>query len=228
MGYTVPLALQDYMTVIFSAFGLTLLTRMTWQMEPRLGQMALLGLMLTVTGGIAKATGKLVLAAGGPDIAWLNLGLFPFIAPGLTLIAWALYQVRRMFRRQAPLRQPWLVPILLLAIVGAGVVAIGNAGGPWRVPLILLSAMANVSLLAMLIAAAWRRKMWFTGSLFLINLTVILVMAWLTSIPTFSIALVWTEQIVQTISQMLFTVGAWQYGGHMLTSYRQQLVAQPA
>lgn len=229
MGYTIPLALQDYMTVIFSAFALSLLTRMAWQMDAKIGRMALVGLILAITGGVFKATGKLILAAGGPDVAWLNLGLFPFVAPGFTLVAWALYQVRRMFRNQPPLRRPWLVPSIIIAVVGAGVLAIGMAGGPWRVPLILLATVMNVFLLGMLILAAWGRKMWLTGGLFLTTLLIILVMSQLAGMDNPSINMVWFMQISQTTAQALFTLGAWQYGEYMLTTYRQQqMVAQPA
>jgi hypothetical protein len=229
MGYTIPLALQDYMTVIFSAFALSLLTRMAWQMDAKIGRMALIGLVLAITGGVFKATGKLILAAGGPDVAVLNLGLFPFVAPGFTLVAWALYQVRRMFRNQPPLRRPWLVPSIIIAVVGAGVLAIGMAGGPWRVPLILLATVMNIFLLGMLILAAWGRKMWLTGGLFLTTLLIVLLMSQLAGMPDPSINMVWFMQISQTIAQALFALGAWQYGEYMLTTYRQQqLIAQPA
>jgi hypothetical protein len=230
MGYTVPLALQDYMTVIFSAFGLSLLTRMTWQMDAKLGRMALIGLLLAVTGGTLKASSKLIIAMGGPDLPWMSQALFVFVAPGFTLVSWALYQVRRMFRGQAPLRQPWLVPLVVLAIFGAGVLAIGMAGGPWRVPLILLATLANMFLLGMLILAAWGRKMWVTGALFLTTLVIVLLMSQLANQVNPSINMVWFMQISQTIAQALFTLGAWQYGEYMLKSYRQeqQLVPQLA
>jgi hypothetical protein len=229
MGYTIPLALQDYMTVIFSAFAMSLLTRMAWQMNPKIGRMALIGLGLAVTGGIFKATGKLILAAGGPDVAVLNRGLFPLVAPGLTLVAWALYQVRRMFRNQPPLRRPWLVPSIIFAVVGAGVLAISMAGGPWFVPLILLATVMNTFLLGMLIFAAWGRKMWLTGALFLTTLLVVLGMSPLAMMSNHSINMVWFMQISQTTAQALFTLGAWQYGEYMLSTYRQQqMVAQPA
>ncbi|HMQ33701.1 MAG TPA: hypothetical protein PKD53_23415 [Chloroflexaceae bacterium] len=228
MQYSVPLALEDYLTVIFSAIGMILLTRMIWQLDRALGRMALVGTVLTATGGLLKASGKLVMALGGPDLPALNMGLFPLIAPGLTLMAWSLYQVRRAMRGQAPQRQRWLVPLLLIALFTTGSLALGLAGGPWRVVLILQSTLANLAVLTMLIAAAWGRRMWLTGALFLTTLVTVLVMSQLANMPIQSIGMVWFEQITQTIAQALFALAAWQYGQRIEATYGGRLVAQPA
>ncbi|RRR68278.1 MAG: hypothetical protein EI684_17800 [Candidatus Viridilinea halotolerans] len=231
MGYTIPLALQDYMTVIFSGCALGLLTRMTWEIDEKLGRMALIGTGLALVGGLLKATGKLTLAAGGPDIVFMNRGLFVFVAPGFTLVGWALYQVRRIFRNQAPLRNPWIVPIAVIGVFALGSFGLSMVGGPWRVPLIMLATIANIGLLGMLVTAAWGRKMWGTGALFLCTITIVLVMSQMAEIENPSIATVWFMQLSQTLAQLLFTIGAWQYGKFMLATYReeqQQFVAQPA
>jgi hypothetical protein len=228
MQYSVTLALEDYLTVIFSTIGLALLTRMIGQLNRELGRMALLGTILACTGGVLKASGKLVMAVGGPDLPVLNQGLFPLIAPGFTLMAWALYQIRRTMRSQPPLRQPWVVPALLIVLFGAGALALGLAGGPWRVVLILQSTLANLAVLIMLIAAAWGRKMWLTGALFLTTLVVVLAMSQMARMPIQSIALVWGEQLSQTIAQALFALAAWQYGQSVVATYSRGLAAQPA
>lgn len=228
MEYTIPLALQDYMTVIFSALGLTLLTRMISSIDRDLGRMALIGMVMVVTGGVFKATGKLVIAAGGPTLDWLYHGLFPLIAPGFTIFVWALYQVRRHFRDQAPLKRPWLVPLVLIALFGAGSIALGAAGGPWRVVLIMQATLANIVMLVMLAVAAWRRELRGAAVLFMVTLTVVLVMSQLARMPITDIRIVWFEQITQTIAQALFAFAAWQYGQVMTNSYRQRLALQTA
>ncbi|MFQ3661723.1 MAG: hypothetical protein SNJ69_04925 [Chloroflexaceae bacterium] len=227
-GVTVPLALQDYMTVIFSALGLAILTRMVFQLNRSLGRMALVGTVLIVLGGVLKASGKLVSAAGGPDVALLHQGLFPLIAPGFTLIAWSLYQVRRVFRDQPPLSRPWLVPTVVIVVFGAGVLALALAGGPWKVPLILLATVGNVGMLVMLALAAWGRKMWVTGGLFLVTLLVVLVMSQLANMKEVSIGMIWFEQITQTIAQMLFALAAWNYSQKVEALYARPLAAQAA
>ncbi len=228
MVYTVPLALQDYMTVLFSGIGLGLLTSMINQMDRELGRMALIGMILTIAGGTLKATGKLIMAAGGPDLPVLNLGLFPLIAPGFTLFAWALYQIRRTLRSQPPLRNPWLVPLLVIAFFAIGSTVIGINGGPWRVGLILLATLSNFAILLMLTFASWGRKLWLTGALFFTTLVVVLVMSQLAQIPFDNIGMIWFEQIAQTIAQALFAVASWQYGQEVLNTYRTNLVPQPA
>ncbi|MCS6882034.1 MAG: hypothetical protein RMK84_07950 [Oscillochloridaceae bacterium] len=225
-GVTVPLALQDYMTVIFSALGLAILTRMVYQFNRELGRMALAGMALIVLGGFLKASGKLVSAAGGPDLALLHQGLFPLIAPGFALMAWSLYQIRRMFRDQPPLRRPWLVPAILIAVFGLGALALAMAGGPWKVPLILLAAIGNVGMLILLAIAAWGRKMWFTGALFIVVLVVVLVMSQLANMKDVSIGMIWFEQITQTIAQMLFALAAWNFSQKVAALYARPLAAQ--
>lgn len=228
MEYSVPLALQDYMTVIFSGIGLLLLALMVKRLDRRLGRMALIGVALTVLGGTLKASGKLVMALGGPDLAWLHLSLFPLIAPGFTLIAWALFQVRHLMRGEKQARQPWLVPTVVIALFGAGVLYIGMNGGPWRVPLILLSTIANFTLLILLIIAAWGRGMWLTGSLFLVTLLVVLVMSQMASLPVQTMAMVWTEQVSQTFAWGLFAIGIWQYSQYVESTYGESFSAQLA
>jgi hypothetical protein len=227
MQYPLSLAFEDYLTVVFSALGLILLTRMVAQMDRTLGRMALLGTILTVAGGALKATGKLVLAFGGPDIPLLNLGLFPLIAPGFTLLAWSLYLIRRVFRAQTALPRPWLVPALLIGLCCAASLALGIAGGPWRIVLIIQSSIGNIAMLGLLIAAAWGRRMWLTGALFLTCLVVVLAMSQMARLPNPTLAMVWAEQLSQTIAQALFAIGAWQYGQVMVATYRR-LVPQMA
>jgi hypothetical protein len=226
--YTVTLALEDYLTVVFSALGLALLTRMVGQMERTAGRMALFGTSFIVAGGALKATGKLVLALGGPNLPILNLGLFPLIAPGFTLMTWALYQMRRNLQGQPLLRWPWLVPGGLSILFGTAALALGLAGGPWRVVLLVQSTLMNIATLVLLIVAAWGCKLWLTSALFLISMLVVLVMSQMASLPIQTLAMVWGEQISQTLAQMLFALGAWQYGAYITTTYRPRLVTQSA
>lgn len=228
MEYSVPLALEDYLTVIFSGIGLLLLASMINRLDRRLGRMAFIGVALTVLGGTLKASGKLVMALGGPDLAVLHLSLFPLIAPGFTLVAWALFQVRHLLRGERQARRPWLLPILVIVLFGAGVLYIGVNGGPWRVPLILLSTIANFTLLLLLIIAAWGRGMWLTGAMFLVTLLVVLAMSQMARIPEPTLAMIWTEQLSQTFAWGLFAIGVWQYNQYVDATYSERVSAQLA
>ncbi|WP_129674437.1 hypothetical protein [Candidatus Chloroploca sp. Khr17] len=226
--YTVMLALQDYMTVIFSAIGLIILTRMMMQMDRSIGRMATIGAILIVLGGLLKASGKLIISATGTEIGWMYHGLFPMIAPGFTIFGWSLYQVRRMLREQPPLKRPWMVPAIVIGLFAVFSVVIGQAGGPWRVPLILLASIGNIGMLVMLMLAAWGRKMWTTGALFLTTMLVVLLMSQMANMTFNTIAMVWFEQISQSIAQALFALGAWQYSQAIETTYIRRMVVSPA
>ncbi|NTV65083.1 MAG: hypothetical protein HGA65_16360 [Oscillochloris sp.] len=221
MQYPVSLALEDYLTVIFSAIGMILLTKMVLQLDRRLGQMALIGTTLTVVGGLMKATAKLIMSMGGPEIPLLVYGLFPLIAPGFTLLGWSLFQVRHMFQNKPVSKNPWLVPSILIGVFAVGSIALAAVGGPWRVPLILLSSLANISLLIMLSLASWGRGLRVASVLFIVTLIVVLVMSQLAGKPITDLRVVWFEQLSQSLAQALFAVGAWQYGEAILATYRR-------
>ncbi len=228
MEIPVELALEDYLTVIFSGIGLILLTKMVFEMDRTLGRMALIGSILTIAGGALKATGKLVLALDKPDIAFLNLGLFPLIAPGFTLVGWSLFQVRKIMQGKPVSRQPWLVPAIVIGVFALGSGALFNAGGPWRVPLILLSSVANISLLVMLAIAAWKRDMKMVSGFYITTLVIVLIMSQMAQIPFTDIAVIWFEQLTQTFAQALFAFASWKYGQAAVETYRRSPALQMA
>ncbi|WP_129630340.1 hypothetical protein [Candidatus Oscillochloris fontis] len=228
MQYPVELALEDYLTVIFSGIGLILLTKMVFEMDRTLGRMALIGSILTISGGALKATGKLVMSMDGPDLPYLNLGLFPLIAPGFTLVGWSLFQVRKIMQGRPVSRQPWLVPAIVLGVFALGSGALFTVGGPWRVPLILLSSVANISLLVMLAIAAWKRDMKMASVFYITTLVVVLVMSQMAQIKFDNLGVIWFEQLSQTFAQALFAFASWKYGHAAVVSYRSSPALQMA
>lgn len=227
MEYTLALALEDYLPVIFSAIGLGLLARMVGQMDRALGRMALIGVVLTISGGLLKATWKLIIAASGIDIVWMSQSLFPLMGPGFTLMAWSIWQARRVMHGKAPQRAFWLVPTLVIVAFVALAAYVATAGGPWRLIMLAMTTLANFAILLMLAAAAWRRKMWPTGGIFCLNLVIILMLSQMAQMEQ-TIAFQWTEQLIQTASQGCFALAAWQISRRMEAGYRQTLALQPA
>jgi hypothetical protein len=189
--------------------------------------MALAGLILTGTGGLLKATGKLVMALGGPDIALLNLALFPLIGPGFTLFAFAFLYVRRTWRDQPAPRFVWLVPVMIIVVFTGFSLSVAFNGGPWRLIFLLLATLANILLSVMLITAAWKRGMTLVGALFLTNLIITLVMSQMAQIPMQTIALQWFEQLTQTLGQACFLFASWQFSQRMEERYVPRFAAQP-
>ncbi len=228
MDANMALALEDFVPVILSGIGLTLLTRMIWELERGLGQMAAIGTVITVIGGLLKASAKVVWAVTGDDILWMSQSLFPMLGIGFTLFGWSLYQVRRVFQNKPPLSMPWLVPAIVIAIFGGFSIYVGIAGGPWKLVMLALATLANLSFHIMLIGASWKRGMRLVGALFLIDMLIVLLMSGMAPSMEQTIAMQWFEQLMQSFSQGCFALASWQYGRNVLASYRQPIMAQPA
>jgi hypothetical protein len=89
--FPLSMALQNYMPVILSGIGLFLVARMVSAAHAAAGRLALAGAALIVVAGTLKASWKLVMALSRLDLPLLSQSLFPLIAPGFTLMAWALF-----------------------------------------------------------------------------------------------------------------------------------------
>ncbi len=210
MEYSLALALEDYLPVIFSIIGVSLIARAIWRLDRGLGAMAFVGVGLMAVGGVLKATWKLLMALNGADIPLFSQALFPMIAPGFTLITVAVYSYTRQLRGKAGLRWPWLAPLIIIGLFGGGSALIAANGGPWRVPLIMLATIANVTLLLLLAVGAWKRNMRPLAVVFVVVLLVIIGMSQMaTNVPQ-TIAMQWFEQIAQTLAQLAFCLGVWQ------------------
>ncbi|WP_298818488.1 hypothetical protein [Chloroflexus sp.] len=210
MEYSLALALEDYLPVIFSIIGVSLIARTIWQLDRPLGMMAFVGVGLMAVGGVLKATWKLLMAINGTDVPLFSQALFPMIAPGFTLIAMAVYSYTRQLRGKAGVRWPWLAPLIVISLFVGGSALIAANGGPWRVPLIMLATIANVALLLMLAVGAWRRNMRPLAVVFVVVLLVVIGMSQMASNVPQTIAVQWFEQIAQTLAQLAFCLGVWQ------------------
>ncbi|WP_322494442.1 hypothetical protein [Chloroflexus sp.] len=210
MEYSLALALEDYLPVIFSLIGVWFIARTVYQLDRGLGVMAFAGLGLLAVGGVLKATWKLLMAINGTDIPLFSQALFPMIAPGFALIATAVYGYTRQLRGKPVIGWLWLVPVIVIALFVGGSALIASNGGPWRVPLIMLATIGNVALLLMLAVGAWRRNMRGIAVVFVVVLLVVIGMSQMaTNVPQ-TIAVQWFEQIAQTLAQLAFCLSAWQ------------------
>ncbi|WP_210247393.1 hypothetical protein [Blastochloris sulfoviridis] len=172
--------------------------------------MALAGAMLVVLAGLCKATWKLILALGGPELPWLANALFPLMAPGFTLLALALWQAQR--RTVAP-RRPWLVPLVLMLIALAyGVAALRNWGlaveRGWFLPLLALASLANLTLTVLLLRETWRRRAVWLAPLFLVNLAMVFALQRIARIEPMTLSLHWLEQSLTALGAGAFALGA--------------------
>ena len=213
--YTLGLALEDFLPVIFSSIGLYFVSRMVKNVNARLGQMATIGWILVSIGGFLKAIWKLTMALTNSqtNIAWFDKGMFMWMSVGFTLLAFALWFMSEI---RSSKRQPgriWLGPTIVLSL---SVIAIFFTGFPdltvntWRFILLGVMTIGNVVMVILLIQQARYNNLNKMAWLFLTNIVIVFVLSGLARMPDQSIPLQWTEQLLNTFGQGAFAYAAWK------------------
>jgi hypothetical protein len=219
--FPLSMALQNYIPVVLSGLGLFWIARMIGARHPAAGRLALAGFALIVTAGTLKATWKLAMAVARLDIPLLSQSLFPLIAPGFLLMAWALFWSKRNPGRALL----WWPPVLVSAAVllGALVLGVTRTDRAWMFVLIGLSTIANVGLAGLLIHSALQRGSHLAAGLFALNLLITFALSGIAGMPNKPLEVHWTEQIISTVSNLGFAWAAW-----MMTQARPALRALTA
>lgn len=209
----VLLALHDYLPVIFSAAGLCLMAQMIARMNREAGPWAWLGFGMIVAGGVFKATYKLDMATLAVDYRWMDDGIFVWMGPGFTFMAWALWSAQRTTAGRAIIRPVWAVPasIGLLAWSAAAYLAWSNPGArSWSFLLLGVTTIANFTLTGLAIAQARSYRLNWAVGLFIFNIVAILVLQGMARLSQDSLALQWVQQFSNMFSNLAFAVAAWQ------------------
>jgi hypothetical protein len=208
MEYSVPMALEDFLPVVLSAFGFSWIAKALRRKQAAAGQLAWVGALLIVLGGFSKAAWKLIIASTGTDIVWMREALFPLMGPGFVMLAWALW--RGLKARKFSAAQIWLVPLLLslLALTAAAYLAMTQPNRRWSLLLLIVTTLGNVWASAQLIGSSWQRNVRGAALLFLYNLLTIFLQARLARMEQ-TIALQWLEQLNNTLSWAAFAAAAW-------------------
>ena len=197
-GYTIPLALFDYVPVLLGGLGALLLSRASWRRTPAVRPYALLGTALVVTGGACKATWKLLVASGVGDFERLEQALFPLLATGFSLLAWSLLSgVRERAMAWWPFAAVWG-----LAVIGS------VATRPVR-PLFFTTVLLSLAVTAYAIRLAQkgheRPAIWLFAAQVIGSLTLVPLQR---LEPT--LAVQWLEESINTVAQGAFALGAWR------------------
>ena len=208
--YGLDLALYNFLPVLFTALALFCIARLTSDLEPESDSMAFTGAALVVLAGLCKASWKLILALGGPDLPWLANALFPLMAPGFTLLALALWHAQRDTLK--PRERRWLLPLLLI-VLAYGIAALRSFGMSvergWFLPLMTLASLANLTLTALLLREAWRRRALWLAPLFLVNFAMIFALQRIARIEPKTLSIHWLEQSLTAFGAGAFALGAW-------------------
>lgn len=209
-AFGLGLALANVVPVLFTMLALFGIARLVRALAQPYVAMARVGAALVVLGGACKASWKLILALGGPDLPWLANALFPLMAPGFTLLAVALWQAQR--RTPASPLNVWLMPLALTGLVYAlaGLRSFGWAlERGWFLPLMILASVANVTLTVLLLREAWRRRASWLAPLFVANLAMVFALQRIARIEPKTLSLHWLEQSLTALGAGAFALGAW-------------------
>ena len=209
---TLPLALQDFVPVAATAAGCWFLARYVRQTQPEFVQVAVVGGALVVAGGASKAIWKLLRALDGPDYKWLDAALFPFLAWGFALLAWALIHVDYTETGGTP--RPlgaWKVPIGIsagLSVLAFILSAVTDWSRAWVIPMIALMTLADLSVIVLGVKAARRRARTPAAVLLILNFVTVLGLTRLAAVDQ-TRGLQWIEQLGNTAGNGAFAVAWW-------------------
>lgn len=212
MEYPLSLALLDFVPVILTAIGFIHLIRLVTSVLPAQGRIAFLGGMLIVAGGFFKALWKLLMALSNStvDIAWMDDGLFVFLAPGYLLFAWSMWQVARSVQGKTTF-SAWLVPSLIsfVALGTSYYLFLSNpeSSASERV-LLTVTVIANFASGILLITFAFRQKLSTAGWLFIINLVGVFLLNGLARVSEQTIPVHWINESINTLSCLGFAIAA--------------------
>lgn len=221
--YTLGLALEDFLPVILSSAGFWLVSSALSRIDAQIGRMAQIGWLLITIGGVLKASWKLVMALtnGGTNIVFFDKSLFVWLAVGFVLLSYAISYGWRILYQNNPRTRIWRWPSVTIALFFVGGLATGFPDvtiSTWRFIFLGMMTIANVSIAALLIAQARRQGQTLAAALLAVNIIIVFVLSGLARIPDQTIALQWTEQILNTIGQGAFLYAAWQLVGQMETN----------
>lgn len=209
---TVPLALQDFMPVAATAIGCWFLAQAVRRIVPMMYPVAIAGGLSVTVGGASKATWKLIRAFDGPDLKWLDAALFPFLAWGFALIAWALIHLDYTeTEATSPSRGLWRVPLTVGAATSMLAFVLSAAtdwSRAWVIPMIALMTLGDLSVIVLGVKAARRRQLLVAAVLLVVNFVTVLGLTRLASVDQ-TRTLQWVEQLGNTAGNAAFAVAWW-------------------
>ena len=206
---SLALAIEDFAPVLLTAIGLFFIVRMIRRLDRGAGAWAALGAVLVVAGGLSRASWKLVMAGGGPDLVPLFLALYVLLATGYLLFVMALWRGWQAANGRGARAPTWAAAAIALAVLLPLTAVMAPAGGR-IVPLLWLFTATSASVITALLLARWARAIGRPGLgwLFVVSMVVTLALNGLARAEAQSEALQWAEQLLNTLNQASFLLGA--------------------
>lgn len=206
--YSVPLALYDFLPVIFTALGLHWVQRMVAFVSVDMGRIAAVGAALVVSGGAAKAVWKLLMAvtSGSLDVRWLDDSLFVFMATGFLLLASSVWGLTRIVRGLSlkPARALAVISVTVTLGFSAALALLLPESPAWS--RVLLGAMVTAALAmdVLFVIFTVRERLPQATALMVANVMGTLALSVMARIPDQSVELQWAEQTVNSASWLAF------------------------
>lgn len=215
----VALAAEDFVPVILSAVGFSVLARLSAASDDVAGRLVWAGTWLVVLGGVTKPVYKTMLALSGAtiDVAVLDDVLFWLLAPGFLLAAAGLRRARRVDAGRSPVIVGWVVVVAVATVAAAAVLATIAEGRAWFLLLLAVSTVANLWVIAVLVGWSRARGDRTAAVMFLANITIVLGLAWAAASLPQTIPVQWGEQLASTAAQGAFLYGAVRLAGATAT-----------
>lgn len=188
--YTLPLALLDFVPNIAFLIGAYFLvqTVMLARGQP-CSRMCMAGSLLVFSGGMLKATWKLIFTLGIADIQWMSQIQFILLAPGfLALLVTAI-----LLARTRPLEAP----------------AIAMAMAAWKIPLLAIMTLSSLGAQGILTHISFQRKARLAAYLFILAVLCMLGMSGMASGSEQTVAAQWIEESMNSIGQIAFAAACW-------------------
>ncbi len=187
--YSLGLSLLDFVPNIAFLIGAYFLVALTLRERNRpCARMLMGGALLVFSGGVLKATWKLLFATGVGDFQLFSQIQFVLLAPGFLAM---------------------LITVILLAREkrAQGVLPAAIAIAPWKIPLLAVMTISNLGALGILIYIAFRKKITGSAVFYIIAFLCIMGMAGMASGEQ-TVARQWIEEITNSIGQISFALGS--------------------
>ncbi len=185
---TIFLALMDYLPVIFFGVGALYLLRIGYVYLTRGFYTALAGgAILCFTGGLYKATSKLMEASFDYCLLALQSSQFIMLAPGFVLLF-----------------------VASLGLVRRNKTKVALAAAPgmelWKIPFIAIMSLANIAFLVVMAIFSFKNRLRSPAVLYLLSILTLLFMSYLSTQPM-TTKIQWIAQGVNSMVQLLAMAG---------------------
>lgn len=204
--YSVSLAVFDYLPIALSALGFVFVIATTGHWSQQWRPIAAFGAALVITGGLSKASWKLLVASQQIDVTWMNSALFFCLAPGMLILAGAVYGATNGQSRIKPSRL--IIAVSILIGIAFAVAATWPEQRYSMFYLLALTTAGNLALATQLIQKSLRHQQRTAALLFTCNFIAAFILVGLARIPDQTEALQWIEESVNTLSQGAFAYAA--------------------